>query len=246
MLLLKQPVAAECYNDIDDRIVGFFRVLRDPEQSAELQRRASLTPYARAELEWAFGEPIDAIDAAHRLLVRSFMGHGSDSATRTTRTGFRARLTQGRGLPSHEWATWADSIPAFRERLAGVLLDNDNALRVIDRMDSRSTLIYCDPPYVHSTRSAMSGRTSTTNGYRHEMTDADHEALAARLLRVDGMAVVSGYPCELYDDMFAGWTTAQRRHVADTGKFRTEKVWLNEACTDALASARGCLFAGAV
>lgn len=93
ILLQKQPVAAECYNDLDDRIVNFFRVLRDPQQSAELQRRCALTAYSRAELEWSFDEPADNIDAAHRLVVRSFMGHGSDSATRTSRTGFRARLT---------------------------------------------------------------------------------------------------------------------------------------------------------
>jgi DNA adenine methylase len=243
VLLQKARVGAECYNDRDDRIVNFFRILRDPERSAELQRRAAMTPYSRAELEWAFGEPADEIDAAHRLVVRSFMGHGSDSATRTTRTGFRCRLTDGRALPSQEWSTWADSIPVFRDRLAGVLLENDDAMRVIDRMDSATTLIYCDPPYVHSTRSAMNGRSSTTNGYRFEMTDEDHEVLAERLKRCTGMVVVSGYPSELYEDLYAGWERHERRAIADSAKVRTEVLWLNEACSDALERSRGGLFA---
>lgn len=201
-----------------------------------------MTPYARAELEWSFGEPVDEIDAAHRLVVRSFMGHGSDSATRTSRTGFRARLTDGRALPSQEWSTWAEAIPAFRDRLARVLIDNDDAVRVVDRMDSPTTLIYCDPPYVHSTRSAMTSRSSTTNGYRHEMTDADHERLAERLHRARGMVVVSGYPSDLYASLYAGWERHERSHVADRAAMRTEAVWLNPACSAALASARGGLF----
>lgn len=245
ILLQKPRCPAECYNDLDGRIVEFFRVLRDPIKSAELQRRVALTPYARAELEWSFEPASDDIDQAHRLVVRSFMGHGSDSATRTTRTGFRARLTDGRALPSAEWSTWPDSIPLFRDRLAGVLLENDQATRVIDRMDSSTTLIYCDPPYVHSTRSALASNSSTTNGYRHEMTDDDHRALAERLHRCTGMVVISGYPSPLYLELYAGWETHQKTHVADRAAMRTEVVWINPACASALNRARGGLFAEA-
>jgi DNA adenine methylase len=240
VLLLKPRCAAECYNDLDGRVVGFFRVLRDPHKAAELQRRVSLTPYARAELEWAMlDEATDEIDAAHRLVVRSFMGHGSDSATRTTRTGFRARLTEGRALPSSEWSTWSDSIPLFRDRLSGVLLDNDDALPVIKRMDHQNTLIYCDPPYVHATRSAIMNRRSGTNGYAHELDDAGHVALATALQAVKAMVVVSGYPSALYEDLYAGWERHERSHTADGGKARTEVVWLNPACSSALRSRAG-------
>jgi DNA adenine methylase len=243
LLLLKQPVAAECYNDLDDRIVGFFRVLRDPEQSLELERRLRLTLYARAELEWSYGPPADPVDAAHRLVVRSFMGHGSDSATRSSRTGFRARLSDGRALPSAEWADWPDAMAAMRDRLRTVLIENDDALRVIDRMDASGTLIYCDPPYVLSTRSgAASSRSSTTNGYRHEMTDAEHEALASRLHECAGMVLVSGYPCDLYARLYRGWQTFRCSHVADRARMRTEVVWLNPACSAALERSRGSLF----
>lgn len=243
ILMLKPRVPAECLNDRDDRIVSFFRVLRDPDKAAELKRRAALTPYARAELEWSFESPTDEIDAAHRLVVRSFMGHGSDSACRTTRTGFRSRLTDGRALPSAEWRTWPESIGDFRDRLAGVLLENSDALPVIRRMDSPKTLIYCDPPYVHSTRSALASGSGTTNGYRFEMSDSDHERLAAALQQATGMVVVSGYPCELYESLYAGWERHERKHVADRARMRTEVVWLNPACSEALHRSRGGLFA---
>ncbi|MBK1711275.1 DNA adenine methylase [Rubrivivax gelatinosus] len=238
LLLLKPPVPAEVYNDLDARVVNYFRVLRDPVKSAELQRRCSLTPYARAELEWSFGEPTDDVDAAHRLVVRSFLGHGSDSATRVSRTGFRARLTDGRALNSAEWATWADCIPAMRDRLMRVLIENDRAERIVDRMDGPGTLFYADPPYLHSTRSGKTG----SNGYLHEMSDDDHAALLERMRAAVGMVVLSGYPSALYDEALQGWERHERRAIADCAAIRTEVVWLNPACSAALARSRGGLF----
>lgn len=247
VLMLKPRARAECYNDLDGQIVNIFRLLRDPETALELQRRVALTPFARDEFEWSYEPPIDDMDAAHKLIVRSFMGHGSDSATRGCRTGFRAKLSDdGRVLPSIEWATWPDTIPAFTRRLQGVTIENRDAIEVIQRMDSPKTLFFIDPPYVHSTRSALAGRSAKTHGYRHEMTDAEHRALAAVLHRLRGMVVLCGYPSELYsEDLFSDWESYSRRAQADHGKARTEVVWLNPACSSALDAARGGLFAEA-
>lgn len=236
VLLQKPRVGAECYNDLDQSIVNIFRILRDQDTAIELQRRVALTPFARAEFEWSYEPPVDELDAAHKLIVRSFMGHGSDSATRSCRTGFRSKLTEGRGLPSYEWATWADAIPTFTRRLRGVLIENRNAIEVIERMDAPNTLIYVDPPYCHSTRSALAGRSDKTHGYRHEMSDDDHRALAKVLHAARGMVVLSGYPGELYDDeLFPDWDRFTRKAMADGGKARTEVVWLNPACVRALS-----------
>jgi DNA adenine methylase len=192
VLMLKKPVAAECYNDLDNAIVNVFRILRDPDRALELHRRVSLTPFSRAEFDWSYEDPVDDMDAAHKLIVKSFMGHGSDAATRSCRTGFRSKLTAGRGLPSAEWAGWADAIPSFTHRLKGVLIENRDAIEVIRRMDAPTTLFYVDPPYPHSTRSSLSGRSSSTHGYRHELTDDQHRALAGVLQDVRGMVVISG------------------------------------------------------
>lgn len=238
VLLQKPRSPAEVYNDLDGRIVNFFRVLRDPVSAAEMQRRVALTPYARAELEWAMaGDGVDAVDAAHRLVVRSFFGHGSDSATRTCRTGFRCKLTDGRALPAGEWSTWSDAIPAFARRLSGVVIENDQAEKIIRRMDHPNTLIYADPPYLPETRSALSNARSGTNGYKHELDLDGHHALAEVLNSCKSMVVLSGYPSELYSRLFPGWATFARKSTADRGVSRTEVVWLNPACQRALGQA---------
>lgn len=244
VLMLKAPCGAEVYNDLDDQIVNVFRILREPYKAAELQRRVALTPFSRSEFIRSYEPAVDEMDAAHKIIVRAFMGHGSDSATRGARTGFRTKLTEGRYLPSHEWSTWADSIPAFTRRLASVTIECDCALKLIERMDEPGTLFYVDPPYLKSTRSAQQGRGGKP-GYRFEMSDEEHRALAEVLRVRAGMVVVSGYPSPLYDELYAGWQTFSRRAVADSAAFRTECVWINPACSEALERDRGGLFAEA-
>ncbi|OEZ80963.1 D12 class N6 adenine-specific DNA methyltransferase [Janthinobacterium sp. HH104] len=246
VLLQKPRVGAECYNDLDGTVVNLFRLLRDPLQALELQRLVELTPFARQEFDWAYEPAISDMDAAHKTIVKSFMGHGSDSATRSCRTGFRSKLSDGRVLPSVEYSTWSNAIPSFTNRLQGVVIENRSAIEVIERMDSPNTLIYADPPYCHSTRSSLVGRSNKTHGYRHEMTDDDHRALAGTLRQARGMVVLSGYPSQLYDeDLYPDWIRLERRHVPDGGKARTEVVWINPACAAALEAERtqGRMFA---
>ena len=201
-------------------------MLRDPASAAELRRRVALTPYARAEFEWSYEPPTDPIDDAHKLVVKAFLGHGSDSATRPVRTGFRARASE-RCTPAVEWSGWPEHIPAFTRRLQGVLIENAPAIDVIQRQDQPGALHYVDPPYVHSTRSSRQGRGGV--GYAHEMTDGDHRQLAEVLRGVRGMVMLSGYRSALYDELYGDWVRFEHEGAADMGQARTECLWLNAA-----------------
>jgi DNA adenine methylase len=242
VLLRKSPLAAECYNDLDATVVGVFRVLRDPAKARELQRRLALTPFARAEFDWSYEPAVDDIDGAHKMVVRSFMGHGSDSVTRGCRTGFRARLTDERALPSWSWANYADTIPFFTGRLLSVTIEQRDAGEIIARYDGPATLFYCDPPYRHGLRSALRGRSKRMHGYAHELDDADHVALLERLCGLEGMVALSGYPDASYDEALAGWQRVECSSMADGAQPRTEVLWLNPAATRRDLFSRGRSF----
>lgn len=238
VLMQKEQVGTEIYNDLDGDVVNLFRVLRNHETAAELHHRLRFTPFARAEFDAAYEAPTDPIDQAHKLLVRSFMGHGSDSATRRSKPGFRSKRSKNGAFsqsPANEFATYPDAIQAFHQRLASVVIENRKAVEVIEQFDSPSTLIYCDPPYLISTRSMMRGSAEHALGYRHEMTDDDHRQLADCLRKSRSMVVLSGYASELYDrELYPDWSRFTRMTTADTGVARTEVVYLNESCFDAL------------
>jgi DNA adenine methylase len=231
VLLRKPAIAAECYNDLDGDVVNVFRVLRDPVSGEELRRRLELTPFAREEFDDAYRPACDAIDAARKTIVLSFMGHGTDSVTRSCRTGFRAAMAGGRGdsLPAQAWATYAAALPFFIRRLLGTVIEQRDAAEIMARYDAPSTLFYLDPPYVISTRSSLAGGRGATHGYRHELSDADHVALLERVTALRGMVALSGYGTPLYDDALTGWTRLERAVQADGARPRIEVLWLNPA-----------------
>ncbi|OUM00555.1 DNA adenine methylase [Variovorax sp. JS1663] len=238
VLAQKEPAPTEVYNDLDSRVVGLFRVLRDEVKAAELARRLSLTPFSREEYEgWCYAEPVDDIDAAHQIVARGFMGQSSKGIwqrsgldTRVNPDGYCSRLNALRATP--------EACMAMAKRLATVLIEHDEALDVIRRHDRPDALIYCDPPYL-----TKQGR--GTRIYTHDFDMEDHRNLAAELRDVSAMVILSGYPSELYDEQYRGWERHERKAMADGARERTEVVWLNQACSEALYRARGGLFADA-
>jgi DNA adenine methylase len=228
VLLAKDPVPTEVYNDLDSRVVGLFRVLRDRTKAEELARRLELTPFAREEYEgWCYADPIDDIDAAHQLVARGFMGQSSKGIwqrsgldTRINPDGYCSRVSALRASP--------DACRTVAQRLARVVIEHDDAGDVIKRHDRPDALVYCDPPYL-----TAEGR--GTRIYTHDFKADDHRKLAAGLRGLkSAMVVLSGYPSELYDELYPDWQRHQRKAMADGGRERTEVVWLNPACAAAL------------
>lgn len=229
VLLRKPPARAECYNDLDGEVVNIFRVLQDPGAAERLRRRLELTPYARQEYELSYEATADPVERACRTITRSFMGFGSDAATRRHRAGFSTRLSEERCFPSVMWANWPKSIPAFVERLRPVVIEQIAATKLIPRLDRAGTLFYVDPPYVSSTRSSLNDGRKASHGYRHEMSDEDHRTLAAQLHKVKGMVMLSGYASALYKELYGEWHSLERKTLADGARPRTECLWFNPA-----------------
>ena len=242
-VLLQKPRAyAEVYNDLDGDIVNFFRVLRDPATRAQLEEACALTPYARDEFDLAFLEDTDPIERARRLAVRAQMGFGAAGATMGT-TGLRIDTRREYSTSMHLWAEYPAWLADAGQRLAGVLIENRPAVDVMQQHDSPETLHFVDPPYVLSARGVVAaGR----RYYRHELSDDDHADLIEVLHGLQGMVVLSGYDTDLYRDALEGWETHRTSSRISAGRgtgLRTEVVWLNAACSAALARGHGGLFA---
>jgi DNA adenine methylase len=238
VLMRKPRTYAEVYNDLDEEVVNLFRVLRDDAQSARLIELLRLTPFARAEFNAAYLPTDDKIERARRLVIRSYMGFGSDGTNSEWRTGFRANSNRSGTTPAHDWANYPGCLTEAVERLRGVIVENRDAMRVMASHDSAETLHYLDPPYLHATRSRKSRRRGEGGvaAYRHEMTDQDHAELLAFLPSVRGMVVLSGYPHPMYDDALQGWERVQVDAHADGARDRTEVLWLNPLCAQRLHS----------
>jgi DNA adenine methylase len=229
VLLRKPRVWSEVYNDIDGEVVNFFQVLRD--NGEQLLEQLRLTPFARAEFELSYEPTLDPVELARRTVVRSFMGRSSAATHRSHKTGFRAK-SGGNTPPEQDWVNLPGALDAVVKRLQGVVIEHRDAIEVMRRHDGPHTLHYVDPPYPLSTR-----HTGGVGCYAQELTDDDHRQLAAAVRDLEGPAIVSGYPCELYDEeLFPEWERLTKTAVAsgaNGGVERTEVLWLSPACVAA-------------
>lgn len=231
VMLRKAPARYEIYNDLDSDVVNLFRVMRDPDQSTMLARLLSLTPYARQELEAARELSDNPIERARRLLIRAWCTHGHESriANSSGLSWPNIKSKYGNCYAPQNFAQLAESIGAVCARMRGVTIEHLDALELIRRVDSgHDVLIYCDPPYLGSTRHRAY--------YGHEMMgEVAHAALLAALVACRSMVVISGYHHPLYDDALAGWHRVERDAVADGGRSRVEVLWVNPRAWRALA-----------
>ncbi|GAB3656575.1 DNA adenine methylase [Glycomyces tarimensis] len=221
VLLAKPRSRMETVNDLDRRLMAFWRILRD--RPDELAHAIELTPHGRAELTAAREIAADELEDARRVWVLL-----TQTRTGTMRpSGWRHYVNPAGstfGMPAYLEA-YRDRLPGAVRRMQGVSLENLPALDVITKYGVHAgVLLYVDPPYLGSTRA---------RGYKHEMqTDADHEALADALHDCAASVVLSGYPSELYDRLYADWDRieiATGTGQSGTWKQRTEVLWCNRS-----------------
>ena len=224
----KQPCRIETVNDLDGDIVNFFRVCR--EQPEELIEALSLTPWAREERDAAYGsirtvfptEKAMELEYARRFAVRCWQTFG---AFPHKNNGWRHTTAKERnGGPDNPklWNRLPKCVTDAADRLRSVQIENRPALEVIRRHNGPNVLIYADSPYLKCKR------TAAVNAYNHEMSDAEHEELLAALNEHRGMALVSGYDNDLYNDLLTGWHKEKLTTTAECGAIRTESLWINQ------------------
>lgn len=100
---------------------------------------------------------------------------------------------------------------------------HDDALKVLrgsPHCHDKNTLIYCDPPYVHSTR-------TRTDLYRFEMSDDQHRQLLNILLNLPCRVMISGYWTKLYSEALRKWNHTTFQAVTRSGRVATEHLWFN-------------------
>lgn len=239
-VLMRKPRShVEIYNDLDDDVVTFFRLMQDPASAVALEAKLRMTPFARREFEEAYRPTADPIEIARRLVVRAFMGFGSDGHNAEVKTGFRANSDRSHTTPAYDWANYPDILPAVCERLRGVVIEHRPALDVIRAGDMATALHFLDPPYLPDVRSKKSRRGKEKyHAYKHEMTVDDHVEMLETVVGLDGMVVLCGYPSALYDDKLPGWRRREKQARADGARPRIEAIWINPAAEEALSKQR--------
>jgi hypothetical protein len=112
-------------------------------------------------------------------------------------------------------------IDLWRKRFPGkaYLVEGDALTFLRSRSFDPEDVIYCDPPYVPSTRRSK-------RVYRFDYEEADHENLLTALIELPCRVVISGYPSGLYDKYLKPWNSKAFMAKAHDG-VREERLWYN-------------------
>lgn len=217
VLLAKPPAAYEVANDLDHRLIRFWRTLR--ERGDELERYCALTPHSREEyiIAKSEGEVDDDLEDARRLWVlyaQSISG-AYDGA------GWRAPGPT-RKSPGQHFSRFHERFHGLADRLRHVSLENSHYTSILSRyQNDERALLYVDPPYLADTR-------TTAKEYVVDMSsEEEHRGLLEMLLEMQGAVALSGYHSDLYDEMLAGWTPITIGANSQNGGEREEVLWLN-------------------
>jgi DNA adenine methylase len=233
VLLAKPQSRMETVNDLDGDLMTFWRVLRD--RPEDLQRACALTPHSRLEhrecQSTALVDIPDDLERARRVWVLLTQTRSS-TLRKTGWRHFQDPRGTSAGMPRY-LAGYVERLAPAAERLIGVTLEARPAIDLIEAYGRlEDVLLYCDPPYLGSTRA---------RNYRHEMTSPDeHRQLAEALTGARATVVLSGYHSPLYDDLYAGWERLEISSFtgnanSGTGD-RVEVLWSNRPLLCATAS----------
>ena len=226
VLLNREPSPVETYNDIDGEVVTFFKVLR--EEKDALIEQIALTPFSREEFATAceLAPDLTNLERARRFYIRARQVRTGLAQTASIGRWANCKNTSRAGMSGvvSRWLGGVEQLDFIAERLLRVQIENRPAIDVIKLYDSKETLFYCDPLYIHETR-------GDTKSYGFEMNDYDHKKLAETLNLIDGFAAISNYECELMDELYPKnkWTKiyGHEKTIHSTKDVRQEVLWVN-------------------
>jgi len=178
VLLNKPESYIEVYNDIDDDVVHFFRVVR--ERCDELKDWLRCVPFSedvhdRWAREFFDGyRPEDDIERAGRWF---FLRYAQFGAALDRKSGFKR---SGKRNEARSFRGGIEALDEVVDRLQEVTIANEDYRDILNRYDGVDTLFYLDVPYV-----------DVGDRYYNHHGTFDHQQLFERLWAVEGDWIVS-------------------------------------------------------
>ena len=217
ILLARRPCDNEVVNDLDERIVNFWIVVRDtPEEFLYL---ISNTPWAETVFAWAEKAQWDTAEEPLKRALAFLIVCSSHHARKEFIWG--TVPSSGGRFGAERRRPW----DKLSERLRDVTILQTDALDILKKTaNEKDAVVYCDPPY----------RGTKSDTYSEEASIAPDIDEMVELLQIqEGKVAISGYGDE-WDIL--GWEKHERETYTPLGTTkvanqkvsgRTESLWCN-------------------
>ena len=222
----------EVLNDLNGRIVNFWRAVRD--HTDELSRLMDNTPYSIDEFVWAVehldDETLSVPKRALAFVVAVDQGFRNSDGGLVFKNG-QVRKTTWPLVSKPQGVTKCRNrhkmLPDLKERLRYVQLYNDDAIKLVRRtLKRRNSLLYFDPPYTERAADAYHVNEIDVNEYSELF---QQHAGAIAISGCDGEWDHLGW--EKHELPVFNMTTGPSQK-GKTNKRRVEQVWCNYSQED--------------
>lgn len=184
-------VPIEIYNDLYNNVYCLFKVLSDKNLFIRFRELCNCSYYDEY-MRQLFKEELKNNDLDE--LTRAFYFFYVNRTSHNGIGGFSMNRVVRRGMPKSvsDYMSTVDRLSEIHERLSKVMVLCRDGIGLMEDYNSPNVFIYCDPPYVLSTR-------SSAERYVVDMTDKEHERFIDVCLNSKAKLLISGYDNELYN-----------------------------------------------
>lgn len=214
----------EIYNDLYNNVYSLFKVLSNDVLFSEFKKLCDLSYYSET-LRRQFKEELksDKLSDVRRAFYFFYVNRSSHNGI----GGFSMNRVVRRNMAKSvsDYLSTVDRLSEIHQRLSKVMVLNRDAIKLMEEYNSPNVFMYCDPPYVLSTR-------SSAERYVVDMADEEQERFINTCVNSKAKLLISGYDCELYDTLthngfekisFDVNTISGNRKP----KIKTETLWKN-------------------
>lgn len=183
----------EIWNDLEKNVFSLYSVIQNKEMFEKFALRANSIVYSEA-LRDEYKELLSK-DNGLSVEDRAFYFFYVNRSSHNGIGGFSQNIYIRRGMAKSisDYLSAVDRLPELHSRLQHVLFLNRDYSDVMEKYSNKDCFLYCDPPYVWSTRGATR--------YNCEMTDDDHRKFIDLCAKSHARILVSGYESEIYNSL---------------------------------------------
>lgn len=213
----------EIYNDLYNNVYCLFKVLTDKELFEQFKALCDCS-YYNEYFRQEFKEKLKDNNLSE--LMRAYYFFYVNRSSHNGVGGFSMNRVVRRNMAKSvsDFMSTIDRLPEIHQRLSKVMVLCRDGIELMNEYSSPNVFMYCDPPYVLSTR--------TSARYVVDMTDEQQNSFIETCLRSKAKLLISGYDNELYNQLTDnGFTKLQFEVNTISGnrkpKTKVETLWKN-------------------
>lgn len=213
---------AEIYNDIYENVYSLFKCISDKTLFEEFRNKCELSLYS-AQFRKEYKEKLK--EKGLSILDRAFFFWYVNRTSFNGVGGWTANCYIRRKMSksTSDFLSAIERLPELHDRLSSVIIENKDAIDLIETYDKSDVFMYLDPPYHQDTRGATR--------YIHDYTNEQHEKFIDSVLKSKAKILISGYECKAYKRLEPIFTKIKFDVKTMSGDYKkkisTEVLWKN-------------------